>query len=369
MALSLSLRQKELLTGLLLLGFFGGGFLAGEIGIRLMQMSKFGVERDVESSSNFFLDDATGLRLPRPNKMLGQIRINNLGFRGPDIKPLKGADVFRLGFLGSSTTYDPNSPEGRNWPERVVALLDKATIGCSVDFVNAGQPGYSTQQMLLYYETRIAQLEPDLLVVLPGDMNKDLDAQAIAAGFDATHFEPSWLGRVSVLAAKLEKNFRVVKLQRAGHIRKGKLAVDIPPLVAAFSERLSALVEGVQANGAPMALITLGGQLRQEQSEKRQAEAAGTNLFYLPYITIQDLISVRQAYNEEIRRIASKNGVLVIGGGDEIPGDRMHYSDAMHFTPRGSEAMARRVISRLLSDKEVQDALQARGCEIDALGS
>lgn len=330
--------------------------------IRMMQLSKFGVERDLESSGNFYVEESTGLRLPRPDRMLGRVRINNLGFRGPDIEPKKNETTFRIAFLGSSTTYDPNSPEGKNWPERVADKLGEAVEGCTVDFVNAGQPGYSTEQMLKYYATHISALEPEVVAILPGDINKDLDAQAIEKGFSATHFEPSWLGKVSVLAAKLEKNFQIIKLQRAGHVRAGKLNVDIVPLVNAFSKRLSALVLGVKSNGVPVALITLSGQLRRDQSEKRQAEAANTSLFYLPYIAIPDLIAVREAYNIEINRVAEDLDALVVDGDEVIPGDRRHYADALHFTPVGSEAMAERVVERLLASASVRDALNTRGC-------
>src|SRR5918998_2099384 len=98
-------RKHEILTGLILLGLTFGMFLVGELGLRFVQLARFGVQDSVEESSAFYRDPATGLRLIRPNQKLGQVRINNLGLRGPDVAVNKPMGVVRLLFLGSSTTY------------------------------------------------------------------------------------------------------------------------------------------------------------------------------------------------------------------------------------------------------------------------
>ncbi|MEE4189213.1 MAG: SGNH/GDSL hydrolase family protein, partial [Roseobacter sp.] len=207
-------RRQEILTGIIVLSLSFGGFLIGEIGLRTLQLARYGVQATVEKSEAFFTDESSGLRLIHPNQQLGKVRINNLGFRGPDIGVDKDSGKIRLLFLGSSTTYDAGSPEGENWPEQTVRILKQSLPGCELDFVNAGQPGYSTASMARLYDSKLRGLDSDMAIVFPGDVNQDLDWQAKQEGFDTNHYHPSWLAKHSVLWGKLELNFRVIELQR-----------------------------------------------------------------------------------------------------------------------------------------------------------
>jgi hypothetical protein len=72
--------------------------------------------------------------------------------------------------------------------------------------------------------------------------------------------------------------------------------------------------------------------LRQEQSPEEKKESAVTNLYYTPYFTPDDLLRHFGAYNAVIRRVATENGVVLIGGESDIPGDNRHFVDSVHFT-------------------------------------
>ena len=56
-------------------------------------------------------------------------------------------------------------------------------------------------------------------------------------------------------------------------------------------------------------------------------------------------------YNRIIYKIAHQQGVVLIEGELEIPGDGEHFVDSVHFSDKGSRAMARRVV-RALSGSE-----------------
>src|SRR4051794_17475153 len=102
--LSLSERCKELITGCLIIGIMVGGWGVGEALLRLVQRGQFGLAAHVETSTQFYRDPQTGLRLPVPQSTQGKIRVNSLGFRSPEIPVPKPPGTVRLAFLGSSTT-------------------------------------------------------------------------------------------------------------------------------------------------------------------------------------------------------------------------------------------------------------------------
>jgi lysophospholipase L1-like esterase len=361
-ALQLTTRQKEIVTGLVIIVMLGGGLLAGEVALRLIQLARFGVSKTVESSSAFYVDKESGLRMPRPSQQLGRIRINNLGFRGPDLSPEKPKGTFRIAFLGSSTTYDANAGEGENWPHQTTRLLSESIAGCAVDFVNAGVPGYSTAQMSRYYKARVARLNPDLVVILPGDLEHDLDELAARRGLATYRPQTDWLSRHSVLYAKMEKNFRIVRLQRAAFSRKGKLVAKPGDVTPAFETRLRQLVGLLVQQRRLVALVTISGQLRREQPREQQVKAANTSLYYMPYMAIPDLLIMRDSYNDVIRGVAREFSVLLIDVADKIPGDRNCYADTAHFTPAGSMEMARLVSGTLGVFQPLREWMEGNGC-------
>ena len=82
--LHLSERQKELVTGFLIIGIMVGGWGVGEALLRLVQRGQFGTAVDMERSVQFYRDQQTGLRLPVPNATQGKC---------PTSKGLLRADV------------------------------------------------------------------------------------------------------------------------------------------------------------------------------------------------------------------------------------------------------------------------------------
>lgn len=348
-------RQKELLTSFFIIGIFVFGFGLGEGALRVLQLAKFGVERSVEKSEVFYVDEKTGLRLPIPGSQHGRITINSLGFRGPEIIVPKPPATIRLAFLGSSTTYDPYPDDESNWPHLTAARLEEAFSGCRIDYINAGLPGFSSEHMLSHFEHHVAPLEPDIVVILPGDINSDADdvveRKKLHTG---THYEPSLLAEYSLLWSKIEKNVHVIKLQRAAHLTQGKVQFEPGELSRPFARRLTDLVEAALTTVPVVAVATISGQLRHEQSPREQLRAANTALFFMPYMSIPGLLDARNEYNHVIAEVAQSGGALVIDGQNRIPGDRAHYVDSIHFTPAGSQSMARRVSEVLLRSAAVQ---------------
>ena len=107
--LTLNERQREIATGLVILALAFGGLGAGEAALRIMNLAKFGVADTVGKSDKYYVDPLSGLRAPRPDSVHGKARMSSLGYRSPEIAVPKPADVVRIVFLGSSTTFDANN--------------------------------------------------------------------------------------------------------------------------------------------------------------------------------------------------------------------------------------------------------------------
>jgi len=356
-------RQKELLTGLSVIVIFVLGFGAAEMVLRLLQVMKYGAVQAAHEGETFYREEGTGLRLPKPGARVGRARINSLGFRGPEIPIVRASHKLRLAFLGSSTTYDAESPEGQNWPELTAQKVERALpSGCGVDFANAGVPGFGLEHILKHFEAHVRVLRPDVVLILAADITRDIQTGLAAKGVAVSDLiKPSWLGRQSLLWSKVEKNVHVIRLQRAATRPEGKIRFDHDAYAADFERRLTAVVETVKTSEALPVLVTTVGQLRREQSRRMQIEASTTALFYNPSMSIPGLLDARDAYNAAIHRAGQTTGVAIIDDHQDIPGDRQHFADSSHFSPLGSEKMAERVATALLANQAFRARIRALG--------
>ncbi|MET0082035.1 MAG: SGNH/GDSL hydrolase family protein [Sedimenticola sp.] len=357
-------RKYEIYTGIAILALTFGLFLAGELALRTIQLMKFGQQESVEKSSAYYVDQATGLRLNVPNRQLGHIRINNIGFRGPDLVLEKSDNTLRLAFLGASTTYDAYSPEGKNWPHLVSSKLQQLA-DCETDFVNGGKPGYSSDETIKLFNNFIEKTTPDIVLIFPSDINSDLEWQAEQQGLDVDHTSyRSPLNDYSLLLQKLEKNFRIIRLQRGAEKRAKKLHMEKDVLVERFKSNLSRMIDAVSAKERIVVVITISDLLRREMSMRELVKAGNTRLYYMPYAYLPDVIELREAYNVAIEEIADREGVVLVSGENDIPASSRFFTDSVHYTPDGSEAMAERVVRYLLKSPQFLSLLTRKNCRM-----
>lgn len=361
-ALALSERQKELATGLVVLGIMAGGWGIGEALLWVSQHGQFGTATDVERSAQFYHDQRTGLRLPVPNSRQGKIRINALGFRSPELAVPKPPRTVRLVFLGSSTTYDPYADDASTWPHLVTQALQAAYPTCRVDYINAGVPGFSSPHMLTYYRAYVSKLEPDIVVLLPTDTYAALSRLAQRQGMHTSlAAQPNWLVQQSALAASIAKSLQVVKLQRAAYVTPGKLTFTYEELAIELRPALEAIVAHITQEHRLLAIATVDGQLRAGQTPQAQRRAAATALYRMPFMSIPGLLKAEQYSHEVIADVARAFNAIFIEGHEQVPGTPSHYADASHFKPAGSRLMAEWVSNGLLRSAAVRRRFEA--CE------
>lgn len=78
----------------------------------------------------------------------------------------------------------------------------------------------------------------------------------------------------------------------------------------------------------PVVLVTFSCQIRPEQAPEQQLKAAGSALYYMPFMTPPGLIDAYSRYNRVITEVASETG------------DNEHFNDTVHFKDAGSQVMA-----------------------------
>jgi hypothetical protein len=103
--------------------------------------------------------------LPAPGFQGGPNRHDRRGFRGGSGPVPKPPGEFRIACIGGSTTYGSTvlAPE-EAYPARLEAELRRRTHQ-NIRVVNAGAAGWASLESLINLETRVLDLDPDLVIV------------------------------------------------------------------------------------------------------------------------------------------------------------------------------------------------------------
>jgi lysophospholipase L1-like esterase len=309
----------------------------------------FGIEQLYRESA------ALGIRELVPSTTAGNIHINSLGFRGPEIATPKASSTTRIAFLGGSTTLCAEvSDDADAWPAVTVERLRRQLTKRDFDYINGGVPGYTTRDSRRAFEARIVRHTPDIAVIYhaTNDLARNSVSAAARQHVDTAHLHDrgmTWVGQYSLLWYLVEKNLRIRSTQQTAARKTSEFVADIPLLARQFEADLRALVAGVQAAGPRVVLVTIATRLRRDQSPAEQSIAAASALYYVPFMTPADLVESYAAYNDVIRRVASDLGLLLIEAELAIPADALHFADTVHFTDRGSHRLGELVADALMA--------------------
>ena len=337
-------RQRATVIGGVCLALFVILFALAEGVVRVRAWLKHG-QAVIRIEDTYRIDEQTGLRVPTPGFTTPRLTINSLGFRGPELPRDKPPGTYRIAFLGGSTTYCAEvSGDDKTWPYLVVEALKLAHPDRRFDYINAGVPGYTTYESLKRFEAEVSASDPDLVVIyhasndLSGNSRKAAKAQGLSS--EAEEKNLSWLSKWSLFVYLVEKNLRIIALQRATEDASNKLDVDSAALAMPFETSLREFVRAVQASGAKVALVTFVTRLRAKQTPEEQVEAAVTSLYYMPYMTPAGLIESFDAYNDAIRKVAREEGAILVEAAHAVPGEASQFVDSVHFNDQGSATMA-----------------------------
>lgn len=329
-----------------------GAFASAEIILRLEQRLNFG-EVTVEKSSAFYIQESTKLRLPKPHATMGKISFNSLGFRGPELS--SEVDKIRIGFLGSSITFDPYVfDEAMTWPAVATTNLQNAFPGCSFEYFNAGVPGTGTEKVLLHYKANVAKINADLVVLMTDDSNGVFNDLAKRQGVSLTkHSKKSILAQYSLFWEKLEKNMDVEREKRLLVNKKSALTYTEDSVTEFYRATMANLINEIKNDDALPVILGYGQQYRPNNNES--IDALATAVYYMPYMAKDDFNVISTFYNNANQQLAEKLNVPFIPWEYGVEGSAENFKDSRHFSQQGSLMLGRLIASQLIGNQQFLD--------------
>jgi hypothetical protein len=303
-----------------------------------------------------------------------EVRINQLGFRGPDWDWQPPAGTLRVLALGGSATFNFTAEgEANTWPGRLQQLLSEA-LPVPVEVVNLGLPGFDTANSKVNYLFTGRALHPHVIVVYHtwNDMKAfrviDDGTAGVPRAFHAIGGRgPLWrrIARTSQIGRRTHNmlgGHRRVRLMVENSYtsleKEGERAHAPPGAVAMgwFESNFRDLVRFALADGVLPVLATQATIAKPERlsdHEYRLLIAADVVGMTKPVIA-----ETWPRCNDIIRDVARETGAVFVDGYGEVPSDLVHLTDFVHLTDAGRDSLARVMARSMLSDEAFQEIVQ-----------
>ena len=323
-----------------------------EGGLRLRAWVKYGSAATGLRDPMLLWDERAGIWVPKPNYEIKganiHIKINSLGYRGDEFSAAKPTGTFRIVCLGASTTFSSEvSSNDQTWTHLLQEKLRAAYPGRPIEVINAAIGGYVSDDNLKNLRHRVLALNPDLVIYYEAnnEIVKDTRELAIREGLinaDGSR-QPKWstsLSKISLLFDLAYKNLAIMSRSRAGNERR----IDrVPPdLPKHFVSNLDQMRQELAARNVPLLVSTFIVKYRRDQDKATQIANADVAFYYMPWMSIDGMLDAMDTYNAAILDFAQRSGAPVVDDRGAIPPDAAHFTDCMHLSDKGNQAMADR---------------------------
>ncbi len=299
---------------------------------------------------------------------------NELGFRSKTLNTReKKPGVFRIVFLGGSTTENGDLPHESTFPGIVEKVLRARPDGARFEVANAGVPGATTNVVLAQLVHRVLPLRPDLVVCLDPVLN-DFH-ESLRPGWDVMlgHMVAEaprlrfmdWLATQSRFLAHFNTrtqeptNARELLARRVA-VRKSIKENDPPAEILArglpHHEGVQRLIlELCRDEKVACALLTEPVLLKPNMSKEEDDVVASTPITRTATkenrtgynLKVATELAALDAYNETTRRNAAAFGALLVDADKAVPKNLEHYVDDVHLNKKGNEVIASAVLEAI----------------------
>jgi lysophospholipase L1-like esterase len=317
-------------------------FFLAEVGMRYRAIQRFG-----KTKSTMIVDDPVEGRYLIPNFVskgsLRTITINEHGFRGTSfpLEPVPG--TVRIACLGSSTVFSGmTNSDGDTFPAVLEKDLNNDFKGKpSVEVINAGIPGMSTEDIQQHLERRIIRIKPQIALFYPppNDLGSIIRGSGTGTAKNV-HFLRVWRRDHSVFYnAFLDKvktfSPKVAAAQFRHFPKDGK-----EQLVEKYTE----LVNRCRKYQIKPVFLLHTFMVRKEQNTAEQQRNLTGDFWGLGSIGALEAIEAQQSAT---RQVAEQENIPLIDTEFCVPAKKEFFEDVLHLTPKGNALLARTIADDL----------------------
>ncbi len=273
------------------------------------------------------------------------VRMNNVGFRGPDILINKPTDTVRIITMGGSFVNCVGVDDEYTWEVLLQKDLDHKAIG-KYEVINGGEGAANVNHILIRLIDRVIELKPDYLIFISAYNNHSSLRSEI-------HLSLSW--RLSKFMYNVSQFYAMLRERLALKIYKDnnyflynyKVRVtsqEVENLLKKYKKRLEQIriicdenqikpIFGMQPEFIPNGLAELQNLL-----DDRKIAQLSNKLNKQKELSYYELEYYLQALlNRELKRFAIENKLLLFDGVSIFPEDKYpFFIDQIHLNQKGT---------------------------------
>jgi hypothetical protein len=272
-------------------------------------------------------------------------QLNNLGFRGDDIRTDKPQGIVRILCSGASETFGLYEDNGREWPIQLSLLLRKQYANLEVINASFYGTGFFYDTIIQRFINQWIQLQPDVFILYASfycylytydAKQPDESKEEIVLLFD--HFRI--LGKIKNRCLQLipptlvnmldrKKLRKELEVNRSLDPRK-LLTIDEAKIKLAHD--ILSLNDFCKRNHSTLILSSYVQRLDE------------LGLLYIwaghPKLTREQIIDYYHEFNSFIKRLAEREHILFVDIADRVDSTKQNMADGVHFTNEGAYIMA-----------------------------
>jgi lysophospholipase L1-like esterase len=275
--------------------------------------------------------------------------INSKGFIGPEFDAKKPLDVYRIFSIGDSCTFGYMDVA---YPGLLHARLNTAGSGQRYEVINAGVEGYDSGFALARLKDDVLQYQPDLVTIYVG-------------WNDFMKVNPENLGetgRYASVARLMEQSYLVKAYKKVifsyirPHIVKPSVVSTPKDLHAydsfeptAFLDNLTEMIRTLKSQNIKVLVMTRPTVVRESMRHEEIKQQNVVFPWYGSAYSVNRLLSLHQAYNRTIRKLAAQERVPLLDLAAEFEKHDKNglFWDTMHPSEKGHQLIAELLFRRL----------------------
>lgn len=347
--------------------FAAVALVAAEVGARIDDWFFEGIPIGANPSfEDLFRQRGDGMRTGQPGAQWKSVRLNQVGLRGPDLRPSLPKGCERWLFLGASETFGEPSVIDGDYPS---SIRNRIPGSRCIEVLNGSFPGWDLPALTRWFEFELSGLGAQTVFVLPpthlylGNKSADVTGQN-PNGRSSQPVESSTLERLHRIISSLRLLERIkdttevpAPLQRlrtrrwidqelARHSSDWPFETVPDDRLDDLDRDLTKLIGIIRAHGARPVLIT---------HAVRSAETARPedlpDLFamraYIPRAPEEVIAAFEYKAAARMRHVGERESAQVIDAVETMGGQRAMFIDLVHYSPMGREFISGLVLSEM----------------------
>jgi lysophospholipase L1-like esterase len=264
-----------------------------------------------------------------------KIRINQLGFRGPEIPREKG-NAYRIVTLGESTTFGHTMyAEDRPWPRVLEQIItNQLSPPRPIQVINAGIPSYTLHWNIERLKRRILDLQPDMIISYHGynGFNWLTPELPPVSG----RRPPQYVTRPLKLFADAEYRLKVMAYRREVSRQTTRRELTPPSIDEnEYARGYRELVEIARTNNIRLVLANYS------MAVNAASELDVIAFYRAGFPNVHSQIRANELHSQIVANVAKHNpDISYVNTHPALDGQYDKFIDLVHFTQEGRELMA-----------------------------